>query len=81
VDKFGWFLLALAAPSAALAANPSAGSAETPAQAPQAAAEAEAPEAAERQERLICRRSDLTGQRTASRRVCRTAAQWREIDR
>ena len=81
MKTLGWFLLAVAAPAAAMASNPSVGASETGGQAPQADAAAEQAQPAEPQERLICRRSELTGQRTASRRVCRTAAQWRELDR
>ena len=80
MKTLGWFLLAVAAPAAAMASNPPVGASETGGQAPQAAA-AEQAQPAETQERLICRRNELTGQRTATRRVCRTAAQWRELDR
>jgi hypothetical protein len=34
----------------------------------------------QRRERLMCRRVGLTGQPTSMRRVCKTAAEWREID-
>jgi hypothetical protein len=34
----------------------------------------------QRRERLMCRRIGLTGQPTSIRRVCKTAAEWREID-
>ena len=34
----------------------------------------------QRRERLMCRRIGLTGQPTSMRRVCKTAAEWREID-
>lgn len=79
VMKLGLVLLALTAPVAALASNPSApdGAAETSAAQPVAAENRQA----EPEERLICRRTEHTGQRTASRRVCRTAAQWRALDR
>ena len=77
---FGLFLLALTAPGAALATNPSAPEATSAdSSAPQSAAQQSQP--AEPEERLICRRTEHTGQRTASRRVCRTAAQWRALDR
>jgi|GEM_PF-3286447 len=36
--------------------------------------------APQRRERLMCRRIGLTGQPTSVRRVCKTAAEWREID-
>jgi len=36
--------------------------------------------APQRRERLMCRRIGLTGQPTSIRRVCHTAAEWREID-
>ncbi|HYJ28900.1 MAG TPA: hypothetical protein VEW25_00990 [Allosphingosinicella sp.] len=38
-----------------------------------------APES-QRRERQMCRRIGLTGQPTSMRRVCKTAAEWREID-
>lgn len=81
MKKLGLVLLAFAVPAAAFASTPSAGNSDTAAQAPQPEAAAEQTAPAERQERLICRRTELTGQRTASRRVCRTAAQWRQLDR
>ena len=80
VKMLGLFLLGLAAPAAAATSNPAAPeSASTVTSAAQPSAEQS--QAAEPQERLICRRTEHTGQRTASRRVCRTAAQWRAIDR
>lgn len=77
MKTFGLFMLALTAPAAAFASTPAAP--EVPSAAVQPATERTQP--AEPQERLICRRTEHTGQRTASRRVCRTAAQWRELDR
>lgn len=80
VKMLGFFLIALSAPAAAAASNPSApeaASSGTPAAQPAA----EQSQQAEPVERLICRRTEHTGQRTASRRVCRTAAQWRALDR
>jgi len=79
VKTLGLFLLALSAPVAALASSPAAP--ESPSTDPAARPVAQQTPAAEPAERLICRRTEHTGQRTASRRVCRTAAQWRALDR
>jgi len=72
------FVLALSAPAAAFDSTPAAPQTAAPAAAEPAAEPNRPPEP---EERLICRRTQHTGQRTASRRVCRTAAHWREIDR
>lgn len=79
MKTLGLFLLALSAPVAALASSPAAP--ETVSTAPAAPPVVQQSAAAEPTERLICRRTEHTGQRTASRRVCRTAAQWRAYDR
>jgi hypothetical protein len=79
VKTLGLFLLALSAPVAALASSPAAP--ESPSTDAAAQPAARQSPAAEPTERMICRRTEHTGQRTASRRICRTAAQWRALDR
>ena len=72
------FFLALA-PVAALASQPSGSGSENAAGEGVQTTTERAP-AQQRRERLMCRRIGLTGQPTSMRRVCKTAAEWREID-
>lgn len=77
--KYALSALVALAPLTALSAqvsddNRSAGTAE----AVQTTTERSA--APQRRERLMCRRVGLTGQPTSTRRVCHTAAEWRQID-
>ena len=80
----------LCAPAAAAAMNPG----EAPKAAPAAVAEgavgaggsaevapAAAAKAAKPAKKLICRREDGTGARTAAAKVCLTKEQWKAIDR
>ena len=76
--KLSFAALAVLAPFTALPAqthddNRAAGTAE----AVRTSTERATPQ---RRERLMCRRIGLTGQATSMRRVCKTAAEWREID-
>lgn len=67
------------APVAALASQPSGSGPET-ATGDGVQTTTERAPAPQRRERLMCRRIGLTGQPTSMRRVCKTAAEWREID-
>jgi hypothetical protein len=66
------------APVAALSAQPNVESESGTGEAVQATTERSP--ATQRRERQMCRRIGLTGQPTSMRRVCKTAAEWREID-
>lgn len=83
MKKTALFVLALAAPLSALAAQPQSSTDAAPAAetAQESAMPAEQPAArTPAAERRICRRIDTTGSRTGGQRVCMTAEEWRRAE-
>ena len=46
-----------------------------------AASGGQATEATGKSDRLVCKRIDITGARTRSKRVCLTSEQWKKVER